>query len=340
MRITLFVLTILSSVAILLSTATEAFAQTDVPDAPADVAVYIYSSETLEVRWSSSDAANTTSFKIQWKSGSQQFDSSRQLTSDPASSKVPLQSTSTVERYRVTIADLSNGTEYTVRVIAVNSGGDSDPSDEVTGTPQSTFGQEREFFETEVIELFESSYPWLRETWDYIEARNIKVELITGPGGYMGRDCADIQLTLDLANCGADRVGAGRFQFDLIFIIVHELAHVYTLATGVADSPGPIAIAHLYFYDLLPARLESLSEGELVYTGCTPRELYANALSLVTLGDPAQGKGSYWRLCELMNATVQDDALAVARSVTAGDMPSWFGDTYNDAEGDPDLESV
>ena len=55
-----------------LATATVAFAQTAVPDAPTDIAVYIYSSQKLEVRWSSSDAASTTSFKVPWKSSSQQ----------------------------------------------------------------------------------------------------------------------------------------------------------------------------------------------------------------------------------------------------------------------------
>ena len=121
--------------ATLIAKATEAFAQTDVPDAPTDVAVYIYSSQTLEVRWSSSDAADTTSFKIQWKSGSQEFDSSRQITSDPSTSKVALQSTSCVERYKDTITGLTDDTEYTVRVTATNANGDSDPSGDATGTP-------------------------------------------------------------------------------------------------------------------------------------------------------------------------------------------------------------
>ena len=104
-------------------------AQTDVPDAPTDVAVYTYKSQQLEVRWSSSDAASTTSFKVQWKSGSEEFSSSRQISIDPATGKVDLQSTSTVERYVSRISRLSNGREYTVRVIATNANGDSDPSE-------------------------------------------------------------------------------------------------------------------------------------------------------------------------------------------------------------------
>ena len=86
-----------------------ASAQTDVPDAPTDVAVYTYKSQQLEVRWSSSDAASTTSFKVQWKSGSEEFSSSRQISIDPATRKVDLQSTSIVERYVYRISRLSNG---------------------------------------------------------------------------------------------------------------------------------------------------------------------------------------------------------------------------------------
>ena len=75
------------------------------------MAVYIYSSQTLEVRWSSSDAADTTSFKIQWKSGTEDYDTSRQVTvSDPSVSKVDLQSTSTKERYAHNITGLTDDT--------------------------------------------------------------------------------------------------------------------------------------------------------------------------------------------------------------------------------------
>ena len=64
-----------------------------------------------------------------------------------------MQSTSAGDRYKATLTGLTDGTEYTVRVIAVNSNGDSDPSSEVTGTPQSTPGQVREFWEQEVVEV-------------------------------------------------------------------------------------------------------------------------------------------------------------------------------------------
>ena len=72
LRGVVFVLVLLGLVVVLLVAAPVAFAQS-VPDAPTAVAVYSYESQKLEVRWSSSDAASTTSFKIQWKSGSEEF---------------------------------------------------------------------------------------------------------------------------------------------------------------------------------------------------------------------------------------------------------------------------
>ena len=76
-----------------------AFAQSLVPEAPTAVAVYSIESQKLEVRWSSSDAS-TTSFKIQWKSGSEEFDSSRQVSADPTTSIEGVQSTSAGDRYK------------------------------------------------------------------------------------------------------------------------------------------------------------------------------------------------------------------------------------------------
>ena len=184
----LFIPALLASVAALLATATGTFAQTDVPDAPTALAVYSHDRFKLEVRWSSPDAANTTSFKVQWKSGSEEYDTSRQETSAPAASRVPLQSTSVESRYTHVIEHLTIGTQYTVRVIATNANGDSAPSSEATGIPTATLREAGPFVEAEVVEYFESSNPWLRETWDYIEAQNVSV-------GFRSEGAAPLRLT-------------------------------------------------------------------------------------------------------------------------------------------------
>ena len=259
LRAVLLVLALAVSIATILTITRSVYAQTDVPDAPTNMAVYTYKSEQLEVRWSSSDAASTTSFKVQWKSGSEEFSSSRQSSIDPATRKVELQSTSIVERYMSRISRLSNGREYTVRVIATNANGDSDPSEEATGTPYPTHLQGRPFIEQvgpfierEVIELFENSHPWLREAWDYITSQNVFVTFRPWAGGKVEVLCPSIAEN-NLWKCNAELVEIGRYDNRnlIYYVIVHELGHVYSLANGMASNPGPLGIAHLYFDDLV-----------------------------------------------------------------------------------------
>ena len=79
--------------------------------------------ESLYVSWSvPNDGGNpTTEYEVQWKSDTQSFDSSRQHAG--------LASTNTL------IENLTNSTDYQVRVRAMNQGGWSDWSDTVTGAP-------------------------------------------------------------------------------------------------------------------------------------------------------------------------------------------------------------
>ena len=324
-------LVLLGSVVAVSVVSPAAFAQSQVPDAPTAVAVYSIESQMLEVRWSSSDAS-TTSFKVQWKSGSEMFDSSRQVSSSTTASIVNVQSTSAGDRYKVTISGLTDGTEYTVRVIAVNSNGDSDPSSEVAGTPQSTPGQVREFWENEVIKIFEGSRPWLRETWDHITAESALVFFAEESGVGAARCSINRPTAPKLRECYATAVGITRDYYNLIYGIIHELAHVYTLANSVTATPAPLGVAHLYFHDLVSPR-----GGQR----CDPIELYADAVTLLDDEDLASSATStYWTGCSLVPAAPSAQAFGVVRSATTGQMPSWFADTYNDSNGDPNLERV
>ena len=313
-----------------------AVAQTDLPDAPTAVAVYSIESQKLEARWSSSDSS-VTSFTIQWKSGAEEFDSSRQLSSDPATSIESAQSTTAGDRYVDIITGLTDGTEYTVRVLATNSSGDSGSSNEATGTPQSTPGQSREFVENEVVEILESSFPWLRETWDYMTAQNAYVNFGVGRGGIYNGGCGSpVYLTdSDLWRCKAFGIVVGRSDPEVIDVIIHELGHVYTLTNDVASAPAPLGIAHLYFLALVSPDGRG-GPG----SACDAKELYADGLLILTLGHGARDRSRYWRQCSVIDDTVSEQALGVLGSAAAGQMPSWFADTYNDSVGDPDLARV
>ena len=108
-------------------------AETAVPDAPRSLNVSPDDTGTLDVSWeapASDGGSAITGYKVQWKSGSEDFDGSAGSTrqaeiTDPASRTH-------------TITGLTDGVEYTVRVIAVNDEGDGPPSDEATATPRET----------------------------------------------------------------------------------------------------------------------------------------------------------------------------------------------------------
>ena len=330
----IFVVVLAAPIATLLAITAVVFAQTDVPDAPTAVAVYSIESQKLEVRWSTSDAANTISFKIQWKSGREEFDSTRQKTSDPATSIESDQSTSAGNRYVDIITGLTDGAEYTVRVIATNANGDSDPSAEATGTPASQPGQAQEFWENEVVNIFEGSFPWLRETWDHITTRNAPVDWAEGEGFHGAAIVlCNHNTPSKLRECYADAVSLSRSYPNLIYGIAHELAHVYTLANNVTATPGPLGVVRLYFHELTAG-------GSKGGSFCTPIELFADVVVINTLGDQFVDSFSYWARCSLTTDTVTEQALAVVRSALSGQMPSWFADAYHDTDGNPDLGRV
>ena len=295
------------------------------PAAPTAVAVYGFISQELRVLWSTADYANTTGFKIQWKSGAQEYDSSRQAAAAPAASLVTATSTTSSRRYQHTITGLTDDTEYTVQVIATNAVGDSSPSAGATGTPEAVPQQMAVLIENEVVAIHESAFPWLRETWDYIR-RNVSVHLTTGTGGAVINACISTSIST-LSRCEAATIRIGRYSTRLIHLITHEMAHVYTLTNGVTNRPGPLGIAHVYF-----------SELDLQGTKCQPDELYADMLMILVHGDPAREQSTYWSECPGTTDTLTAAALAVVRSATSSAVPSWFANTYHDAGGEPDQE--
>ena len=93
------------------------------PGVPTGVTVTPIEMDTLVVRWTA--ASQATGYKVQWKSGMQSYDASRQAT------------TTTETIYK--IPDLTAGTIYTIRVIATKTGvSDGPPSAEVRGRPGTT----------------------------------------------------------------------------------------------------------------------------------------------------------------------------------------------------------
>ena len=315
----------------LTSAATAAVAaETAAPDAPQSLNVSPDDTGTLDVSWeapaSDGDSA-ITGYKVQWKSGSEDYDGSAGSTrqaeiTDPASRTH-------------SITGLTDGVEYTVRVIAVNDAGDGPPSVEATATPLSREARLRQFVETGVVQEYGADHPWLREVWAYMSEPGFDLVVLDHPAhqGEVAITCAESPVS------GLEGCEARELQIDVDYledegVIIHEMAHIYTLANDIASKPAPLGIAHLYF--------DSLGLGVNRFSECRAHDLYADVMTIGVLGHVEL---VHWGTCNGTNDNGIDDTLtqqvlALVGSALDGEMPQWFADAYNGADGDPDLERV
>ena len=205
--------------------------------------------------------------------------------------------------------------------------------------PLSDLDRLRRFIATDVVEAHESSHPWLRTTWEYMKSGfELKVSSSSRGGGSVEDGCSYED---GLQKCRAEVMKIGVQSVNSLGVLLHEMAHVFTLTNGLLDEPAPLAAAHLYFYGLDIA--EPLGF-------CRPGELLADILQLSVVGVGAdQGSGGsfagYWALCNGDYEAGQADpltkeALTVVNSALSGQMPQWFADTYHDSNGNVDLEQL
>ena len=321
------------------------------PPAPEEVQVYVYVTGKLEVRWSAAESASITGFKVQWRSGTEEWDESRSDEADPATAQVEWWPASDSRRYQHALDGLRNGAEYEVRVIASNAGVDGNPSDVATGTPQSdsTHAQAARFIENELISVYEDANPWLRVAFDWIDAAStdgdpygqrsgIEFELGDQYWGRVVHSCFN-GAGVKLDDSHWDRWARYchiiwlyiEWDFvDVIPLITHELGHVLTLTNRLEGSPeAELAIARLYF-----AEVDIGCEGWL-----PARELLADMLMLSVFGDAGLRVAGYIG-GDYCHGDAWKGALGVVRTALSGEMPSWLAETYGDEGGELDLERV
>ena len=97
------------------------------PDAPQHLNVSPHDSGALDLYWeapASDGGSEIIGYRVQWKEAAASWDTPADI------------SETTVTGTTHTITGLTDGVQYTVRVIAVNDLGDSDPSEEAAGTPR------------------------------------------------------------------------------------------------------------------------------------------------------------------------------------------------------------
>ena len=266
-----------------------------------------------------------SSFKVQWKSGSQEYDATRQavLAPEPVTANVAYYAFMPSHD----IAGLTNDVEYTVRVMATNAGGDGSPSQEQTATPGTKSEQLRQYIEDEIVEEHEASHPWLRQTWNYLQNNNIPLNVWNSEewpkSTYIDNSSGIGARYVRSLNFSEVTVGAAEAEKKETILI--NLADIYTMTNGVSSSPAPLGIAHIFF-----RTVDTLS-----LSGCWDSRLYLDVVVSLVTHDSLAG-ASDWNRCIARSGDAT--ALAVVRSALSGQTPDWFADTYHDSDGNPDLE--
>ena len=110
------------------ASATVAAAAT-VPGKPGHLRVFPHDAQGLDLSWeapASDGGSPITGYKVQWKEAADSWDTPADVSEETVTGTTHI------------INGLTDGAEYTVRVLASNEVGDGDPSDEETGTPRET----------------------------------------------------------------------------------------------------------------------------------------------------------------------------------------------------------
>ena len=278
---------------------------------------------------------STTSYryKIQWKSGSQEYSETREAISTGSNRDIVNQASyldNHVLRYDWfhRIAGLKTGVAYTVRVIRTSADDDSQPSNEATATPI----RAEEILRTTVEKLITQhggDSPWIQQTWQYLQDNNIPFyidEVDSGASGkYDGYCEPDPVSELHLCSTRAILLDDPMNE-DLI---LHEFAHAYSLDVKILeDHPEKaegIGIAFVYLDTLL----------EEANGICNREEFLADLMGLRDLGD----KADLWYWTEYGHTPITDKALGIIGRALKGNRPEWFTETYSES-GVPNLEQL
>ena len=274
-------------------------------------------------------------YLLQWRDQGERFTPGKQLvvaaTDDPADLN---------PRADVFLVAIPDHAAHEVQVIAMHPDGTG--SGAVSLSP---FSAERlnRIIREHVIEAYGEAHPWLAAVWGLMHSVQslyvmkppdwehlAGVEFVPVPG-----------LSFPLLEPSrllvrSDVVGTG-----FLHIYVHELAHIYTLTSALPAAPAPIAIAHLYFQDLITNHSTRTNSDE----ECAPEEFYADTAE-VALQIPSSHSvphTNYWsRLSDCTGGTAapSEEAQQVVLSALRGEMPRWLYDTFQNTDGTLALDNI
>ena len=244
-------------------------------------------------------------YEIEWKTGKQSY--------------TPERSKSTTNRY-AHIENLTNGTVYVVRVTTMG-GNKPIASSVIAVAPTSA----KDWIAENVVERYEEDFPWVREAWSN---RPIPVRVRPKLGG---STLGVYVFTYGPKNGFRGVISGLALRFDKHTytnkrVVLHEMAHHYTLDHRAADVDGPIGAGWLYLNHRAAGR-------------CALGQAYADALAHYTLRQTSDAK---MRGCSRITSgdDLDRQTLAVLDSVTRGEIPDWFHDRYDSGDGTVDLDAV
>lgn len=299
---------------------------------PQDVRATAIGGGKIYVSWLDpvKETGSTTDYryKVQWKSDYLDYSESRQAISTGSEGYKAFSTLRQGLFYRIT--GLETGVEYTVRVMRVTEDGDSAPSNEAKAIPATSLDILRMTVKT-LVERYGEEALWIQKTWQYIEDSNVPVFVGEVGGGNRGAfkdKCRSPDPMSDLNVCTTDYVEFNDPASQ--DVVVHELAHVYSIDNYVlSDHPEKataIGMALIY--------LDTLQQLDPAWL-CNKYEFLADLMTIRSMGDLATP--GYWGECNTTPHT--DKALGIVNSALAGNTPEWFDETYS-ISGTPNLEQV
>ena len=251
--------------------------------------------ERVVVRWGApwEQPPSATKIRVQWRSGDEEYSDTRRI--DTAIEKPPW----------ADVSSLSNGVDYSVRVSAV------DAQDGILGSVEAMVRTEpvADFIEREVIERFEEDRPWLRHAWDPPLPSSVTADYVSY---YVWSQDPDDSLAWPRLY-RSKRLSFSYTAYAWMHTWVHELAHHFTYDYRMGGTQASIAAGWMYF-------------NKLVGSSCLPQEIYASVMDYYVT---EYNNSGYLNSCALVGNPPKAEALAVVASISVGDVPQWFYDTYS-----------
>ena len=178
--------------------------------------------------------------------------------------------------------------------------------------------------EDEFVKEYEDDHPWVRTAWSD-HPLQVRVGDYKNPGFYV-YSIGGVQGFRGV-NRGL-RLGFTVGGYHSRVVVLHELAHHFTLDPRVPDAPEAVGVGWLYF-------------NHRVKGDCPVSEIYPDVLGYYTHRVATTSVGYLGNCREIArNGKPDAESVSVAGSVARGEIPAWFQDHYGRDDETMDLDAI